>query len=819
MNKSKSILLFAASLILVIPIVIFIYPKVNPYAGLKKVTEKKAILEKSEELLETLGLYDENLKPSIEFEADKKLLRQSHMLNGVEQTNKLVADGMAGYRWKTRWKRVVDDDKSEDVVIRNRLENLIGGIRVDYDPSGNLMSFEVELDDKSKLKAINETQAKNITMKFLDHYCVYKNLLPDTMDSGANEISKELSISFTDEKGAEVENNEIYESKKTDYRFNFISHDDFSGNDVKINVSVKGNMISGFDVKQDIEQDFESNGLITKLSVLIIGILLMITLLVIAFKKFRAYEIGFKTAIFMGVVSAIGMLGEIVLETSQNFEWEIVIGWVLGPLFVGLGIIIIWAVSEATGREVWKRKYTEFDLILNGYYLNSNIGASVLTGFALGLLLISIWSLLTFLFDHLFMISVEAMTDSDSIYLSGGGPVYLLGQQLYRTIFKTAFTVGFVVSLLKTRFNSYSALLLIGSLVWVFTVQGNLEPFWVTIIVEFILALVIVYSFLRFNLLTVFVSILTFSTLYSGFAYFFIQDSDISGAIPLLIGLIALPIVYGFVSIFTKDKVLDLDTITPAFAKNITERQRLRGEIEAAKSIQESFLPSETPSMPGLDIAAKCLPALEVGGDYYDFVEHDSKKLSVIIGDVAGKGTKAAFVMTLTKGFFKALSRTLASPSKILSEINEMFYENVGRGSFITAIYGLFDLEARKFIYARAGHNPLLFIRKSEAQAKYLLPDGIALGMEKGILFSKTIKEEAIELQNGDLLVFYTDGFTEAMNTKDVQFGEDALQKLVEDNKDKSSREIMEIIFTDTLKFIGRAKQYDDMTMMIVKVV
>ena len=99
------------------------------------------------------------------------------------------------------------------------------------------------------------------------------------------------------------------------------------------------------------------------------------------------------------------------------------------------------------------------------------------------------------------------------------------------------------------------------------------------------------------------------------------------------------------------------------------------------------------------------------------------------------------------------------------------------------------------------------------------MPEGIAVGMEKGIMFSKTIKEDSIELLPGDIFVLYTDGFTEAMNIKDEQFGEEALKKIVEDNKSKSAKELMEIIFQATLRFIGKAKQYDDMTIMIVKVI
>src|SRR5690606_4425591 len=145
---------------------------------------------------------------------------------------------------------------------------------------------------------------------------------------------------------------------------------------------------------------------------------------------------------------------------------------------------------------------------------------------------------------------------------------------------------------------------------------------------------------------------------------------------------------------------------TPAFAKNITERQRLQRELEIARDVQMSFLPKSTPDFSGLDIASQCIPAHEVGGDYYDFVKLDKNRLGIIIGDVSGKGTEAAFYMTLTKGFLKALSRSSDSPAAVLSNMNELFYENVERGTFISMIYGIFDIEKNALKLARAGHNP-----------------------------------------------------------------------------------------------------------------
>lgn len=819
MKQQKSILFFIAALIILIPLVYFLYPNVHPYTALKNISDKQSVENTAENILSELGVSTEDFTKSTTFETDKRLLRQSQMENGISESNRDIADGLPAYRWKMRWRKSENDSSADGLGMRRRLANLIGTIRMEFDPAGKLLRYEIESDEKMKLPVITEKQAEEIAAVFLNKYCIYKDLKPDTSDENSVPDFEELVVSLSSGKTeVETENTEALPVNKTDYKFEYTAFDSHTGNDVDVDITVKGSLISAYRVSQDIPDEYKEGSLASKLIVVIIGALLMILMVVLAFKKFRAYEIGFKTALFMGVLSALSLFIMIVVETSANFEWEVVIGWVLGPLFSGLGLTIVWAVSEASSREIWKRKYTEFDLLVNGYYLNSNIGKSVLYGLGIGMLLISVWTIATYAADSLFRISVMVYSDEGDIFIGSGGAFYLLTQNFYKTVFNAAFIVGFIVTLLKSRFNSNIAVIIAGALAWTLLVQGDIEPFWVTLVIEFLLALLIVYTFIRSNLMTVFVALLTFSILFTGLTYFFIPSSDMEGASTYLLIMFFIPVVYGLVSIFTKDKIHDLDSITPAFAKNITERQRLQGELEAAKSIQESFLPAETPDIPGLQIAAKCLPALEVGGDYYDFVKHDSNKLSIIIGDVAGKGAKAAFVMSLTKGFFKALARTMANPSKVLSEINEMFYENVGRGSFISAIFGIFDLTEKKFTYARAGHNPLIFVRQAFTEAKFLQPDGIALGMEKGILFSKTIKEDSLELQSGDLFVLYTDGFTEAMNKKDEQYGEEALKRIVELNKEKSPQELMEIIFTETLKFIGRAKQYDDMTIMIIKV-
>jgi sigma-B regulation protein RsbU (phosphoserine phosphatase) len=211
------------------------------------------------------------------------------------------------------------------------------------------------------------------------------------------------------------------------------------------------------------------------------------------------------------------------------------------------------------------------------------------------------------------------------------------------------------------------------------------------------------------------------------------------------------------------------------------------------------------------------VPAQEVGGDYYDFVLLTGDRLGVVIGDVSGKGTEGAFYMTLTKGFLKAVVRASLSPAVVLTQANALFYENVNRGNFVSMVYASLEMRGTKVTFARAGHNPVILFRARTSLAEFFQPKGIALGLEPGEVFARTIEEVSVPLETGDVLVLYTDGFGEAMNAAREQFGEVRLQESVVRLAGGSSEEILSGILNDVRKFVGRAEQHDDMTMVVVK--
>jgi len=251
------------------------------------------------------------------------------------------------------------------------------------------------------------------------------------------------------------------------------------------------------------------------------------------------------------------------------------------------------------------------------------------------------------------------------------------------------------------------------------------------------------------------------------------------------------------------------------------EKKRLEEELRIAHEIQMSLLPQGPLHMRGLSITALCVPAREVGGDYYDLLPLDNHRLGVLIADVSGKGTSAALYMAELKGLVLSLSRIHESPRDLLINANKLIAEHLDARSFITMTYAVIDLQRGVMTYARAGHTPLIYVPGGGAkQARILTPDGMVLGLkiDRGEMFERLLQEDTIALGPGDLIVLFTDGISEAMNARDDCFGEGRLGQLVEAHANLPSDELRERVLREISAFVGDAPQHDDMTMILLKV-
>lgn len=254
------------------------------------------------------------------------------------------------------------------------------------------------------------------------------------------------------------------------------------------------------------------------------------------------------------------------------------------------------------------------------------------------------------------------------------------------------------------------------------------------------------------------------------------------------------------------------------------EKKRLEEELRIARAIQMSLLPRGTLDVPGLGITALCVPAREVGGDYYDFFHLAGERLGVLIADVSGKGTSAALYMAELKGLVLALSQRYDSPRELLVEVNRIISAHLDSRSFITMTYAVIDHRLGTMTFCRAGHTPLIYLpgpNQAPPLAQVLTPSGMVVGLRMdgaAEKFDALLEEHRVDLTHGDVIVLYTDGISEAMNTASDLFGDSRLSRIVEEHGHLDSGELRERILREIEAFVGPADQHDDMTMILLKV-
>lgn len=242
------------------------------------------------------------------------------------------------------------------------------------------------------------------------------------------------------------------------------------------------------------------------------------------------------------------------------------------------------------------------------------------------------------------------------------------------------------------------------------------------------------------------------------------------------------------------------------------EKQKMEEELELAKDIQRNLLPKSIPQFNGFSIAGTSVSSKQVGGDYFDIIKKDENSFFVAIADVSGKGVPASLLMANLQAFLKSICTQDIPIQKATGTINDLVSENTTDGKFITFFWGVFDTVAKTFSYVNAGHNPPLLIR--DGKIIYLDKGGMILGVMKTIFPYET---ETIAMQEGDLLVLFTDGVTEAKNIDDEEYGDETLEELVMKHKDKSSEDILDEIKNAVHIFTSGALQSDDITIIVVK--
>lgn len=252
--------------------------------------------------------------------------------------------------------------------------------------------------------------------------------------------------------------------------------------------------------------------------------------------------------------------------------------------------------------------------------------------------------------------------------------------------------------------------------------------------------------------------------------------------------------------------------------EDLAKRERMKHELDLARKIQLASLPPSIPEFSSLDISGKSVPALEVGGDFYDFLNGQPDKLTVVVGDVSGKGTSAALYMSKAQGILRTLSEFDFSPQELFIKTNTLLYKSMEKNSFISVIGAKFDITRQSILLSRAGHLPLYLYRAKDNQVGKLIPKGIVLGISKENLFDRNLEQIEIGFEKGDIFLFVTDGVVEARNFSGEEFDGDKLLSILKNYSSLDAKGIRDTIINEVEKFAGANSQYDDMTVVVVKV-
>jgi serine phosphatase RsbU (regulator of sigma subunit) len=296
-------------------------------------------------------------------------------------------------------------------------------------------------------------------------------------------------------------------------------------------------------------------------------------------------------------------------------------------------------------------------------------------------------------------------------------------------------------------------------------------------------------------------------------------------AVPLFSGEETFGMIYvdnPFNNRFTEEDLKVLTTIASVASIKIEherlleerlEKRRMEEELKVASEIQMRLQPVAPPKLERWDMTGVSFPCREIGGDYYDFIQRSrDNRLVVAVGDVSGKGTGAALLMSSLHAAVRAQAQTRSSISEVMSDINRYIYENSPPNKYLTLFYGELDPDTGALRYSNGGHNTPMLVRASGEIVQ--LDKG---GLPVGLMQDANYQEDIVAFQPGDVLVIYSDGITESVNDKDEEFGEARLLEVVRNNLNRSVSGIRDRIDESLSRFVGTTAPVDDMTLMIIK--
>ncbi len=786
-------------------VTIWFFPQTYPQASLQGSLARREIIQQAERMLAQIESSRARLEPVMDFRANQPLLAFGQANFGTVAANRLFHENLPAFFWNIRYgkppllKNILNSGASEEKLAEFFVKHMVGEARLQIDTHGRLLAYDTFAEYPQDSTQLSPAAAQALALRLVPF-----SILNDTA-------------------GFALEKSQITKQKsRLDHTFVWRVPAPMVGLNAQLLATVRGEHIQRWQVTytpqvsaEKSDWTFQLVGQVFTITLLLVGVIYFF------FKKLRADELSLKAGLPAGIMISVGLILFFLTDATVTFLVQILQAF-LAPGFVVLAFVILYGTGESLMRNLGQDRLLNFEAVQRGQLWFRPVGASLWRGAA--------WSCILFagvtIYLNRFAFPAQAYfnphTEMDAIKIWSAfiPSLSALGENIYYAFFAEVFYRLFLISLLSRFLQKSWAIAGVAALIAAFNPVSFVQwsPFSFVFVINFLLGLALSWLYLRYDFLTTVITSLSLPLLLHAFSFLFASKAiaPVHGYALLL--LPALFLFGGFaIRRFGKAEI-DARRLQPDYLDRLAEKERIKRELEIARQVQLSFLPRQLPKLAGLDIAALCIPANEVGGDYYDFVKLGENRLGVLIGDVSGKGVSAAFYMTLTKGIIKSSVQENLSPAQVLIRANQLFYENVERGIFVSLIYGVFDLEQRTFTSARAGHNPILLLRRQQQNPHIISPQGLALGLDQGNIFARNIREQTLVLNQGDMLVFYTDGFTEAMNGRNEEFGETRMSEVLANGLAGSSLDTINNIRNAVQIFSGATPQHDDMTMVVVRI-
>lgn len=498
-------------------------------------------------------------------------------------------------------------------------------------------------------------------------------------------------------------------------------------------------------------------------------------------------------------------------------EWALfMVVWGAQTAIVSVIFFLVSGVGESVTRSTMSAKLQTLDSLRTGRFFNPLVGQMLVRSVLIaGILLGGITFLLSLNTGRAMGLPDMVFSDQYTFHYV----FFSLELGLFALIGTQALYLNAFQSLSKWMPWKWATAFIVSLIYGIMGLsQIDIGPLWMEIVIGTLVGLGVTATYIRFDFLHALAVQILFLMGVHALESFGIGGMEEMWLFYTFLGLIVVSLTVGISAMtFGQDPDL-IERYVPDYMEELAQQERMSKELSIAQEVQESFLPTQIPDALGTTIVARCTPASETGGDYYDVIRIDDEKLGLVIGDVSGKGIQAAFFMTFIKGILHALARSEPSTVGVVKRANAHFRENAPVKMFMTLLYGVLDTKKQTFRFTRAGHHPLWVQRAQSGAVEEYLPDGVAIGMTDIDDASTWLEELEVSLHPGDRLFLFTDGLTEARDRHGVEYGEIRLKRMIEQYAEVATKEVVARLFEAIEELDRHSKPLDDMTLLVVEI-